>query len=172
MDNIKNVFNIIGFQAGWWACVLGVKNGYPYFGPAIIFIFLLNHFLLFKSGKNEFLFIIIVGIVGTVMDTILLRTALIKYHCLYTNNLAPLWITAMWVGFAATVNNSMAWLNRKWFLSFALGAIFGPLSYLTGIKFDALEFDISLLTLSILAIMWGIAIPLLYFFNEKIVREK
>jgi hypothetical protein len=78
----------------------------------------------------------------------------------------------MWIGFAATINHSLAWLNNKWIMSFALGAIFGPLSYYTGIKFEALHFEISVLTISILALLWGVVIPYLYYLNGKVLSKK
>ena len=106
------------------------------------------------------------------MDTILLQTNLIEYQGVYIDNIAPLWITAMWIGFATTINHSLVWLNNKWIMSFALGAIFGPLSYFTGIKFEALHFEISLLTMSVLAVLWGVVVPYLYYLNGKVVINK
>jgi hypothetical protein len=172
MSKYKNLFNIIGFQTGWWACVIGAKNGYPYFGPLVMSIFLFIHFARLENRNKELLFAILVGFIGTVVDTVLLQTNLVEYRGVYIDNIAPLWITAMWVGFAATINHSLVWLNNKWIMSFALGAIFGPLSYFTGIKFEALHFEISLLTMSVLALLWGVVVPYLYYLNGKVVINK
>ena len=172
MSKYKNIFNIIGFQTGWWACVLGTKNGYPYLGPLVMLIFLSIHFARLEIRNKELLFATLVGLIGTFVDTVLLQTNLIEYQGVYTDNIAPLWITAMWIGFAATINHSLAWLNNKWIMSFALGAIFGPLSYYTGIKFEALHFEISVLTISILALLWGVVIPYLYYLNGKVLSKK
>ena len=172
MSKYINLFNIIGFQTGWWACVLGTKNGYPYLGPLVMLIFLFIHFSRLNNRNNEIFFAVLVGLIGTVVDTVLLQTKLIEYQGVYTDNIAPLWITTMWIGFAATINHSLAWLNNKWIMSFALGAIFGPLSYYTGIKFEALYFEISVLTISILALLWGVVIPYLYYLNGKVLSKK
>ena len=172
MSKYINIFNIIGFQTGWWACVLGTKNGYPYLGPLVMSIFLFIHFSRLDNRNKEIFFAVLVGLIGTVVDTVLLQTKLIEYQGVYTDNIAPLWITAMWIGFAATINHSLAWLNNKWIMSFALGAIFGPLSYYTGIKFEALHFEISVLTISILALLWGVVIPYLYYLNGKVLSKK
>ena len=172
MSKYKNIFNIIGFQTGWWACVLGTKNGYPYLGPIVMFIFLFTHFARLKKRNKELLFATLVGLIGTIVDTILLQTNLVVYQGVYLDKIAPLWITAMWIGFAATINHSLGWLNNKWIMSFALGAIFGPLSYFTGIKFEALHFEVSLLTVSVLALLWGVVVPYLYYLNGKIVSNK
>ena len=135
-------------------------------------IFLFIHFSSLDNRNKEIFFAVLVGIIGTVVDTVLLQTELIEYQGVYTDNIAPLWITAMWVGFAATINHSLAWLKNKWIISFALGAIFGPLSYYTGIKFEALHFEISVLTISILALLWGVVIPYLYYLNGKVLSKK
>ena len=172
MLKYKNIFNIIGFQTGWWACVLGTKNGYPHLGPLVMLIFLSIHFARLEIRNKELLFATLVGLIGTFVDTVFLQTNLIEYQGVYTDNIAPLWITAMWIGFAATINHSLAWLNNKWIMSFALGAIFGPLSYYTGIKFEALHFEISVLTISILALLWGVVIPYLYYLNGKVLSKK
>ena len=76
----------------------------------------------------------------------------------------------MWLGFAATVNHSLRWLDGKWIFAFLLGAVFGPLSYLAGLKFGAINFQISVFTIVILALVWGIVIPLLYHLNRIIIR--
>jgi hypothetical protein len=172
MSKYKNMLNMIGFQTSWWACVLGAKNGHPYLGPVFMFIFLLFHFSILKNKNKELIFIILVGLIGTIADTILFQTNLIEYQGVYIDKVAPLWITAMWMGFAATINHSLVWLNNKWIISFVIGAIFGPLSYFTGIKFEALYFEISLLTMSVLALLWGVVVPSLYYLNGKVVINK
>jgi len=172
MTKFKNLFNIIGFQTGWWSCVLGAKNGYPYLGPIVMAVFLFIHFTTLENRNKELMFIALVGLIGTVLDTVLLQTNLVEYQGAYINSIAPLWITAMWVGFAATVNHSLVWLKNKLVMSFAIGAIFGPLSYFTGIKFEALYFEVSLLTISVLALLWGVVVPSLYYLNGEIVNNK
>ena len=172
MSNYKNIFNIIGFQTGWWACVLGARNGYPYLGPLVMSIFLFIHFSRLENRNKELSFAVIVGLIGTLVDTMLLQTNIIEYQGVYIDNIAPLWITAMWVGFAATINHSLVWLTNKWIMSFLLGAIFGPLSYFTGIKFEALYFEVSFLTMLVLTLLWGLVVPCLYYLNEKVVINK
>ena len=168
---MKNIFNILGFQLSWWACVLGVKNGLPYIGPVCMLLFLGIHFLYLKSNFLELRLVVIFTILGTLVDTSLAISGLLSYNGLYAHNivLAPLWITAMWAGFCATVNHSLSWLKEKWVSSFMLGAIFGPLSYIAGEKFDAITFHSSLMSICIaLAIIWGIIILFIFFVNKRI----
>ena len=96
MSDYKNLFNIIGFQSSWWACVLGVQNGYIYFGPIMMSIFLITHLVLTGNNRSERIFIGIVGFLGSVVDTVLLQSSLIIYEGLTLPFFAPIWIIAMW----------------------------------------------------------------------------
>ena len=74
----------------------------------------------------------------------------------------------MWLGFAATVNHSLSWLQNNWILALCLGAVSGPLSYVAGMKFNAILFDLSIFSILILACVWGGIVPLLFFLNRRI----
>ena len=86
--------------------------------------------------------------------------------------IAPLWITAMWCGFVATVNHSLSWFKGRWVAASILGVYGGPVSYIVGEKFNAIIFlDEFYKTNLILAVVWGLSIPLIYYVNEKLVLE-
>jgi hypothetical protein len=168
---MKNIFNILGFQLSWWACVLGVKSGLPYLGPVCMLLFLGVHFIYLKSNSLELKLVVTFAVLGTLVDTGLAISGILSYNGLYAQNviLAPLWITAMWGGFCATVNHSLSWLKERWISSFILGAIFGPLSYIAGEKFDAITFHSSLtVTCIALAIIWGISMSSIFLVNKRI----
>ena len=103
------------------------------------------------NNRSEIFFIGFVGFLGAIVDTAFLQSSLIIYRGLTLSFCAPLWIIAMWVGFAATINHSLSWLDGKWFMAFLLGAVFGPLSYITGLKFGAIDFQITLFSIIILS---------------------
>ena len=47
------------------------------------------------------------------------------------------------------------------------GWVFGPAAYYTGQKFEAINFQLSIFeSVIILAIVWGIAMPLLFIINN------
>ena len=96
---------------------------------------------------------------------------LIGYVGLYSDDIiiAPLWITAMWCGFSALVNHSLAWLKDKWSSAFLFGAIGGPLAYIGGEKLGAIYFNGGLIEITImLGIVWGASIPLMYWVNDRL----
>ena len=69
-DKIKNLFNIVGFQASWWGCILGAKHDLEYIGPILMFGFLAIHFLYFTKVNNELYLVLIFAIIGTAIDSL------------------------------------------------------------------------------------------------------
>ena len=115
--------------------------------------------------------VIIFAFLGTLIDTMMALSGMVTYSGLYSSDIiiAPLWITAMWCGFAAMVNHSMAWLKGRWLQSFALGALLGPVAYKAGEGLEAIQFNGENLEVTVmLALVWGISMPLIYWVNDKL----
>ena len=170
-SKVKTIINIIGFYIGWWTCVLGTANDIPYLGPAVMILFLIVHYYLFVSDIQEIYLVLIIGIIGTITDSLLFLSGSFIYAGAYSNEIliAPMWITAMWAGFAATVNHSMSWLKDKWLLMVISGVVFGPAAFFTGEKFGAIEFHLSALFSGlVIAIVYGISMPAIYFLNKHL----
>ena len=170
-SKVKTIINIIGFYIGWWACVLGAANDLPYFGPTVMILFLIVHYYLFMSDIQEIYLVLIIGTIGTITDSLLFLSGSFIYAGAYSNEIliAPMWITAMWAGFAATVNHSMSWLKDKWLLMVICGVVFGPVAFFTGEKFGAIEFHLSALFSGlVIAIVYGISMPAIYFLNRHL----
>ena len=169
---MNKIFNIVGFQASWWGCVLGVKSGIIYLGPFLMLAFLAVHVVRNVDNYSEIKLIILFGLIGTFIDTGMAYFGVLIYNGTYfpDSYIAPLWITSMWCGFSATVNHSLSWLHNRYVASAFLGVVSGPLSYLAGAKFGAIEFGAApIIALGIIAIFYGLTIPLMYWVNEKLV---
>ena len=169
---MNKIFNIVGFQASWWGCVLGVKSGIIYLGPFLMLAFLAVHVVRNVDNYSEIKLIILFGLIGTSIDTGMAYFGVLIYNGTYfpDSYIAPLWITSMWCGFSATVNHSLSWLHNRYVASAVLGVVSGPLSYLAGVKFGAIEFEATpIIALGIIAIFYGLTIPLMYWVNEKLV---
>lgn len=168
---MKNIVNIVAFQLSWWGCILGAAKDLTYLGPAMMIIFLIVHYFLFVTDIRELYLVAIFGVIGTLIDSLMFLSGSFIYSGSYTPDIfvAPLWITAMWAGFSATVNHSMSWLKGKWLLMVVAGIVFGPVAYFTGEKFGAIEFHLSFLSsVIVIAIVWGLSMPLIYYVNQYI----
>ena len=108
--------------------------------------------------------------IGTIVDGLLRYSGLLIYESAVPviHWLAPVWIIAMWMLFSTTLNHSLSWLKGRPWLSFLLGAIFGPLSYIAGTRLEAIAFNGDWWTIvGMLAIVWGASMMLLMLLEER-----
>ena len=153
--------NFIAFQTGWFSCVLGAANGIPWLA-LLVFPIVLWNIQKSDSASSELLLVFLAVILGLLLDSFLVRSGWLRYpNGMFLEGIAPYWILALWALFATTLNASMSWLKKSLMFSAVMGAVFGPLSYMAGESFGAIEFikfDHSMLAL---AVGWAFAMPLL-----------
>jgi len=171
---LKIGFNALGFQSAWWLSVLGIVMGRPFLGPLAMTLYMVgDHFSLTKQ-RAEVLLILSAMLIGTLADSVFASTNFLSYAGGYAMapGIAPLWITAMWGGFAATLNHSLGWIKTRPVLGFLLGGLFGPLSYIAGSKFGAIQFNAEITTtVIVLGVFWGLAVPGLVRLHTIIERK-
>jgi len=74
----------------------------------------------------------------------------------------PIWIVALWMAFATSVDVSLRWLRQRPMLGAAFGAVGGNLAYQAGQKLGAVSFSpMDPHAALALALVWGVAIPVL-----------
>ena len=166
--------NIVVFQVGWFATVLGAANGLPWIGPAAALAAVALH-LRFAARPGVELRLVLTALgLGLVADSLLLATGWISYpNGLWLPGVAPYWIAALWVLFSCTLNVSMRWLKGRYWLAALFGAVGGPMSYLAGARLGAMTFVDSTLALTALAVGWGLMMPILVWLATRLdgVRE-
>ena len=176
MSGKKKLFlNALGYQLGWWCCILGVSRELLYLGPLVMGLFVSLHLFYAADGTKELIFLFSATLLGTLLDTAKASSGFISYGGGYPGIgwLAPLWITAMWAGFASTANHSLRFLINRRIATFAAGAVFGPLAYLTAARFGAITLNLSLiLNIIILSLVWGTAMPLMYAGLKRLVPQR
>ena len=72
-------------------------------------------------------------------------------------------MVALWINFAAALRHCMGWLCGRFMLATVFAAIGGPLAYLAGSKFGALEIH----SLSAIVIAWTLVMPCLLLIEMK-----
>lgn len=168
-----NLLNYIGMQVGWFASAMGAVWGVPLLGPAVVTIYLVVHLRLSKQPMSEIPLIASVGLIGMGVDSLKKVSGLIDYASDGGNPfLAPLWIVAMWVLYATSLNGSLEWMRGRYRLAALLGAIAGPMSYVAGERLGAVGFGYSLLpTLVVLALVWGSVVPLTAWLADRLTPK-
>ena len=169
------VLNAILFYIIWWGCVLGIKYSHNYLGVLLTIFTGIIHLNSVLNPKYEIKLILSVGLLGLLVESFHLHSQVLEYNgYIYLNSLfPPLWILCMWLGFAATLNYSMFWMKDRWILMVICGAIFGPMSYIAGLKLGVLSFNFSyILSVIIIGTTWGISIPIMYYINQLIYNKE
>jgi hypothetical protein len=161
--------NFIGFQVGWFACVLGAANDKELLGMIIALGAIIYHVVTQGDLRKELKLILVALAIGLLWETWVLNLDILRYPS-HPESLfwAPSWLVMMWALFATTINLSMGWLKGRWALSVLMGAVFGPLAFIGGEKLGAVVFLDSTLSIITLSVGWGLLMPLLLWTAERI----
>ena len=158
----KTLINIVLFQIGWFACVLGAAADKALIGASVALAIILFHLIRTTEWRNELMLILIAMFIGFIWDSYLVYRGWIQYpYGQLTADTAPYWIVIMWGLFATTLNISLSWLKQRLVASILFGVVGGPLAYIAGNKLGAVDFPDSVSALIALSIGWGILTPLL-----------
>ena len=160
--------NFIGFQIGWFACVVGAAQGYPLVAVAVASIIVILHLLRDNNLYSELCLIISAVFIGIIWESLLLASGWLAYASSGGSSIfAPIWLVAMWALFATTINHSMAWLKNRYFLALLLGVVFGPLAFIAGENLGAVMFLDRTMALTLLAVGWAVLMPLLLWLAQQ-----
>lgn len=168
------IFNLIGFQIGWFSCVLGGANQLPWFGVLLSAMILLIHIKRAAHPAMEARLIFAALIIGLMFDGVLLNLHWIAFaptpH--WPDQLPPPWMVVLWGLFASTINISLAWLQHKRVMAILIGAIAGPVAYWSGARLGGLQLTQPIAALIYLSIGWAIAVPVLFKIAALLNTEK
>ena len=161
--------NFIGFQVGWFACVLGAANDKELLGMIIALGIVIYHVVNQGDSRKELKLVLAATVIGLLWETWVLNLNILRYpshpEALFW---APTWLIMMWALFATTINLSMGWLKDRWVLAVFMGAVFGPLAFIGGERLGAVVFLDSTLSIITLSVGWGLLMPLLLWIAERI----
>jgi Protein of unknown function (DUF2878) len=161
--NIKTIINFINFQVAWFACVLGAAHAMPWLGVAVTIFALMWHFYASDFHVEELKLAFVIILLGGLFDQFMLSAKLIEYQQHGwggSQQIVPVWILALWAGFASSLNVSLRWMRNKTLIALLFGFFGGPLAYLAAERLGAvtLNGNHSLLAL---AVGWAIMMPIL-----------
>lgn len=159
---LAKVANFALFQLLWFACVLGAARGQHALALGGAALCLAFAFLLSDSRRRDVRLVLAVAVGGFALDSI--EIALGVYRAAgprLAEWATPWWFVCLWAGFATTLGSSFAWSLARPKLAIAVGAVAGPLAYVSGEKLGALELgEPRGRSLVILAVAWAVALAL------------
>lgn len=167
----RRLLNVVAFQVGWLACVLGAGADRPLVGPALVVILLGLQAPLSSAPLRTGRFLLVAGLLGALIDSLLGFTGLLTFQGTpWPPWVCPPWLLAIWLIFASTLPSSLRWLAGHRWLAAALGAMGGPMSYYAGARLGALTMPSDPLpSLAVLAVLWALLLTGLLRLMERMV---
>lgn len=167
------LLNIAGFQAGWFSCVLMAAQGTPLYGVVIAIAIVLLHIATSQNRLVIMILLTITTITGSIWDSMLINLGIFEFqNGQLGEKIVPLWIMAMWLLFATTLNVSLRWLYNRFWLAVAIGAVAGPLAYQGGAALGGVNITGGLTANIIIATGWAFILPALMHLTQSLERNK
>ena len=168
--NRAQITNLLLFQLGWFACVLGGAYDQTLLGIMIALAVIGYHLYRAADAVQELRLLSLALIIGIVFESVVTAQGLARYsHGQSFDTIAPLWMILMWPLFATTLNLSMHWLKTLAPILLAIiGAVFAPLAYYSGNRLGAVEYDHLELSIGLIAIAWAMLLPVMVKLSIKL----
>jgi hypothetical protein len=167
--------NLLAYQLVWFITVIGAGHGkaWPAIAATVVFV----GWQLCVSGhrRADMRLLLIAVVLGLLLDGTLAASGWAHYATpapALPQGGAPVWILALWAAFAMTLNHSVAYLRGRPWLALVLGAIGGPLAYLSAARgWQAIVFEPPAWRGVLwLAMGWAVALPLLVTLARRWTR--
>ena len=158
------VINLAVFKTAWAATVFGAAAGMPVVALVAAATAAWVHLLRSEDRQGELRLLVTAAAIGFVWESALVATGLLEYASgQLLPGIAPVWIVAMWVLFATTLNVGMRWLRGNMMVAAVAGAIGGPLAFVAGGGAGAVNLVDPVVSLIVIGIGWSMLLPLLVF---------
>ena len=156
--------NFAAFQLAWLVAVWGASVGLWWLGPVAVAAWVSAYSIWRKCARAEAPLWLGAGLLGAMTDSLLVWSGAMAFP----ESAGPAfpttpWMAALWINFAAALRHCMGWLCGRFVLATVFGAIGGPLAYLAGSKFGALEIH----SLPAIVVAWLLVMPGLLLIEMK-----
>lgn len=139
MNAIPALFQFLAFDVAWAAAVAGGAAGWPWLGAVPALAVLALHLVVSRRVIfAETRAVLAITLFGLLLETGFMGAGLVRFTGTpVLGVLPPVWVWALWLGFASLPNGSLGWLQGRAGLQMLLGLVFGPLAYWTGARMGA-----------------------------------
>ncbi|MDN7124200.1 DUF2878 domain-containing protein [Pseudidiomarina sp. 1APP75-32.1] len=130
-DNLRRIAGLLWFDLVWFSTVAGREPWLPIALPIVAVQIYLSST---REGFSWVLFLQLL-VLGLALESTVVALGILDF----TGGWLPLWLIALWFGFAAMVTTSLDWLSGRYVLAALLGLASGPLTYAIGSRLGAAE---------------------------------
>jgi len=162
MQAFTALFQFVAFDVAWASAVGGGAGGWPWLGTIPALALLALHLFLSRAVLwAEVRLVLAVALFGILLETGFMGAGLVNFtgHPVL-GVLPPVWVWALWLGFASLPNGSLGWLQGRPVLQAGRGLVFGPLAHRTGAKMGAAAMPTAGAFL-VIALAWALAFPVI-----------
>lgn len=164
-DGARKAVNLVLFELGWFACVLLEQ----WLVALVSVVLLLVHHLVVVGQPREWLFVFGVAVLGVSADSVLMNAGVLNFP--EEGLLVPVGLCCLWLLFATTLSHGLSWLRNHLGLAAALGAVFGPMSYLLGAQMNSASIGEPIaISLAVMAFFWALLLPLALGLSRNLVE--
>ena len=172
---IKSITNFLLFQIAWFAAIICGAQGWPLLGsmPALVVV-AIHLFVNRNQWSREAALIVGVTLLGVIVETSFVILRALHYAGTGADAvLPPIWIIALWFAFSTLPHGSLSWLSGRPWLQIILSAVFGPLSYVGGVKLGAATMPVPMLgSIVIIRVGWALAMVVMFQMADRLDRDK
>ena len=155
----SNSGNFILFHLLWVAAIFGAAQGSSVWALLVLALMVMQAGYSLGSWRRDAMMMLAGALAGAAFEMVLLAAGLIEYRLQWLPELPPLWIMALWMGFAMSFNHALGWLARHLGLAALLGAVVSVVSVFTGIHFGAAASLRPLPLAIVYALSWALLVP-------------
>ncbi|EKQ60721.1 hypothetical protein WS7_11742 [Xanthomonas citri pv. malvacearum str. GSPB2388] len=164
---MKQLGNYLGLQVLWLIAVSSAAHARIWPTLLALAVFALYQLWPARRAPGDVQLMVAALSLGLLLDTTLAAGNWVRYAAPWPGSLlAPPWILALWLGFALTLNHSLATAMQRPWLAVVLGAIFGPFSYWLAQEFQPPYLHAVLAV----GIGWGVACGVLSLYARRLAR--
>jgi len=171
---VRIAINALGFNLGWFACVLASRWDVPLAAlPVVALVVALHLTLVARDDRwREARAVALIAAIGTVVDSAMLVSGVLAFQGSHALSLTfVLWIGAFWINFACTLGVALRWLRGRPILAAVLGGISAPGTYYAGELLGALTLHERPVVWSLaLGIEWAIMLPVISSLQTRLTR--
>lgn len=175
---IHLILNAIVFDLAWLANVMPAAQGMVWVGPVFSLCWLAAHLAAYPATRlSDLRLCLAAAIFGYFADSLLVVSGQVAFPPqAQLGAPSTVWMIALWINLALTLNYSLIWLQHRYLLAALLGAVLGPLAYLAGSTLGAITLTEDWLPLASISLLWLISMPLLVWMaalshHDKPFRE-
>ena len=159
----SKLLNFAWYQLLWFVAVM--------WGDTLawlLLVLLLMHLASVSSVRSELQVVVPVALLGCVIDGLIAAAGYYVFDPAPQLLPIPVWLIAIWLGFAGTLRHSMGWLVAKPRLMTILTCVGAPLTYLAAARLDAVSFPMGMWpTALIVGLGWAAIAPVLCWLVER-----